>query len=201
MGIEIEATFVAPDIAVIRNRFVALKGVLIHDRLLTRRRIYDFPDLRLDKQAAWVRLREDASGLTLTYKQRTAETLTGMVEHEVHVDSFEETSRLLEAVGLTQKAYQESYRGHWRIGECDVLFDEWPWLPAFVEIESNKEPNVMHVTGLLQLDWKNAIFYSVDALYRMHYVVTQTEISTVSPEFHGEIPDLLVEHRLPRGAN
>lgn len=39
------------------------------------------------------------------------------------------------------------------------------------------------------------------ALKGMYYVVTQTEISTVSPGFHGEIPDLLAEHRLPRGAN
>ena len=60
---------------------------------------FDFPGFPLDKDAAWVRLRDDGKKITLAFKKRLGVTGvkgqndTGMEEIEVTVSSYEEWAR------------------------------------------------------------------------------------------------------------
>ncbi len=159
-----------------------------------RRRIYDYPDLRLDAQAAWVRVRDEGTKTVLSFKQRRNETLSGMFEHETTVGSFEETCGVLEAIGLKEKAYQESYRELWDLNGCELALDEWPWIPPVIEVEGDSERGVQEAAERLGLDWNQALFDSIDAVYLRYYDVSRREASTVRLAFEAE-PELFRARR------
>lgn len=187
---EIEATFLAIDHGELRTKLKVLDALREQPLFLMKRAIYDYPDLRLDKQAAWVRVRQEASKVTLGFKQRKSETIDGMREIEIVVSDYDKACALLEAIGLNPKAMQESKREVWRLGDCEVMLDEWPWIPPYVEVEGPSEQAVRAVAQKLGLDYDTAIFDSTDAIYQKYFDVARTEISTV-PLIFGPIPEWL----------
>ena len=128
------------------------------------------------------------------FKQRKSETIDGMREIEVIVSDYGKTCALLEAIGLKPKAVQESKRETWLLGSCEVMLDEWPWVPPYAEVEGPDEQAVRAVSQTLGLDYGAAVFDSTDAIYRSYFDVTRTEISTV-PIMFGAIPEWLEAKR------
>jgi adenylate cyclase, class 2 len=194
MHTEIEAMFVGVSHEVLREKLGGLGAELITPERLIRRTIFDYEDLRLDAQAAWIRLRDEGDKITLTYKQRKNETIDGMVEIEIVVDDFDKTKALLIAAGLTVKAEQETKRELWMCGEVEIMLDTWPWLEQIVEVEAKSEEVVKEMSSRLELDWGKAIFDSTDKLYQMVFDVTRTEIST-HPIVFGPVPEWLEARR------
>ncbi|GAB2934823.1 hypothetical protein GCM10027028_38110 [Streptomyces sundarbansensis] len=73
---------------------------------------------------------------------------------------------ILRRVGLTEVRYQENYREEWRLREVAFDFDTWPDLPTFLEIEGPDEASVRQAAALLDLDYSEARFGSVDEIYK-----------------------------------
>jgi adenylate cyclase class 2 len=194
MNSEIEATFTDVNPEEVRAKLKVLHAEQIYPERLMRRQIFDYPDLRLDQKAAWVRLRDEGDKITLAYKERSDETIGGMKEVELVVDGFEETKSFLEAVGLTSKAYQESKRELWFINACHVTIDLWPWLNPLVEIEGPSEELVRQASDELGFDWSKALFDSADSVYIQSFEVSRTEISSTDLVF-GPIPEWLEAKR------
>ncbi len=194
MATEIEAKFIVEGYGDLRNALARAGAVCTQPRTLMRRRIFDYPDLRLDATAAWVRVRDEGARTVLSYKQRQSETLSGMAEHETTVGSFDETCAILERIGLVEKAYQESYRETWSLEGNEIALDEWPWLPYLVEVEATDEATVGRLAETLGLDWSQAITDSVDGVYLRYYDVSRREASTVKLTFEVE-PKLFQERR------
>jgi adenylate cyclase class 2 len=194
MNIEIEATFLNANHDEIRKQLKAMGGTCVQPLHTMKRAIYDYPDLRLDKQAAWIRVREEANKITMSYKQRQSETIEGMREVEFTISDYEKGRDFLEAIGLTTKAVQESKREVWEFEGCEVMLDEWPWIPTYVEVEGPKEASVRAASEKLGFDYTQAVFDSTDAIYQKYFDVTRTEISTVPLTF-GVIPDWLEAKR------
>lgn len=59
MNTEIEATFLDANHDALRQKLTALGAKLTQAETAMRRTIYDYPDLRLDKMAAWIRVRDE----------------------------------------------------------------------------------------------------------------------------------------------
>jgi adenylate cyclase, class 2 len=194
MQSEIEATFVDVEHEQVRKRLEAAGGRCVSLRFRQRRVVYDYPDLSLDKKAAWVRVRQEVDRATLSFKQRQNESIEGMKEIETEIADFDSTCRLLEAIGLTVKAEQETDREVWEIDGCEVMLDEWPWIPPFIEIEGPDEASVQALAKKLGFSWEAAVFDSTDGVYQRYYDVARTKISTVPIKF-GPIPDWLEEKR------
>ena len=194
MNTEIEATFVGTEHAIVREKLKKLGSKLIHPEFFNRRTIFDYDDLRLDKQAAWIRLRDEGDSVTLTFKQRNKETIDGMKEIEVTVSDYEKTRSLLLAAGLSVKAEQETKRELWELDGTQIMLDSWPWLEPITEIEGASEGDVKDIAGQLGFDWKFAIFDSADRIYQLTFDVTRTEISTCAIKF-GPVPPWLEERR------
>lgn len=194
MTTEIEATFLETDHEQLRSKLKRLKARLLVPQTLMRRAIYDYPDLRLDKQAAWVRLRDEGERTTLTFKQRWSETIDGMREIEFEVEDFDTTAKFLQALGLVTKASQESKREIWQLDECEITLDTWPHIPPFTEIEGPSETNIQQLASKLGFDWNQALFDSIDAVYRRYFDVTRTEISSTELTF-GPLPPALKAKR------
>ncbi|MBI2797801.1 CYTH domain-containing protein [Candidatus Saccharibacteria bacterium] len=187
MNTEIEATFLEIDHDKIRRKLKDLNAKLISPEVLTRRTIYDYDDLRLDKKAAWIRIRDNGEKITMGFKQRQTETIEGMKEVEFEVSSYDAARKFMESIGLTVKAVQESKREIWQYGDCEIMLDTWPWIPPYVEVEGPSEEAVKDCSKDLGLNWNQAMFDSTDAIYMKYYNVTRTEISTIPIKF-GDLP-------------
>lgn len=194
MTTEIEATFVGVDHDALRKQLQELGATLVRPERLNRRTIFDYEDLRLDKKAAWIRLRDEGDSITLTYKQRQNETIDGMKEIEVVVGDYEKTKDMMLAAGLSVKAEQETRREIWELGGVQVMLDTWPWLEPILEVEGPSEDAVKELSEKLGFDWSKAIFDSADKLYQLVFDVTRTEISTCPIKF-GPVPEWLEAKR------
>ena len=94
------------------------------------------------------------------------------------VNDFDKTCDLLTSIGLVSKAYQETKREKWKLGEVEITIDTWPWVPPFVELEGPTEENIKETAKMLNLDWNNAMHGSVETIYQMHYDFTEEEIDS-----------------------
>lgn len=194
MKTEIEATFLDVSHDLLRSKLMSQGGRLMSKEIEIRRTIYDYSDLRLDKQAAWIRVRDEGGKVTMCFKQRQSETIDGMKEIEFEVPSYTDAKQFLEAIGLTVKAEQESKREIWQIKDCEIMLDTWPWIPPYVEVEGPTEESVKTCAAALGLDWSTAMFDSTDAIYQKYYDVTRTEISTIPIKF-GDLPKELANKK------
>ncbi|MFG3319696.1 class IV adenylate cyclase [Streptomyces sp. NPDC048171] len=161
---EYEAKFLAIDTAALQAGLTALGAAQAFPRTLLTRRIFEADSF---ERGTWIRLREEGTRSTLTLKQVTDGTrIDGTKEIETEVSDLDATADILRRAGLTEVRYQENYREEWRLGEVVFDFDTWPGLPTFLEIEGPDETSVRQAAALLDLDYSEARFGSVDAIYR-----------------------------------
>ena len=161
---EYEAKFLAVDVAGLQAKLTELGAVQAFPRTLLTRKIFENDAL---DGGAWLRLRDEGSRSTLTLKQVTdATTIDGTKEIETEVADLHAMADILRRLGLTEVRYQENYREEWRLGKVAFDFDTWPGLPPFLEIEGPDEASVRQAASLLELDYSDARFGSVDEIYR-----------------------------------
>ncbi|CAG7643446.1 class IV adenylate cyclase [Actinacidiphila bryophytorum] len=161
---EYEAKFLAVDVAGLQADLAALGAVQAFPRTLLTRKIFESDAL---DGTQWVRLRHEGTRTTLTLKQVTdADSIDGTTEIETEVGDVHAMAEILSSIGLREVRYQENYREEWRLGDVAFDFDTWPGLPTFLEIEGPDEQSVREAADLLGLDYTQARFGSVDAIYQ-----------------------------------
>jgi len=140
---EVEVVYTDINIKGIENRLRKIGAEKMED-ILYRIAVFDYPDLRLEKNYSWVRLRSRGDKTTLTYKERQGvnkgssenEDL-GMKEIEIEVSDFEQTKELLLNMGFIVKLEQEKRRIRWQKDAVTFDIDYWPMLKPYLEIESD----------------------------------------------------------------
>ena len=145
-----------------------------------RRKNFDYPDMRLQKKAGWIRVRDEGTQVTLSYKQLNERTLLGTEEVSCGVDDFDAACEFLSSIGLVQKAHQETRRERWELGGVEVTIDTWPWIPTFVEFEAGTEDALKEAVEKIGFDISKALYGSVENVYQMHYDFTEDEIDSWS---------------------
>ncbi|MGW7457784.1 class IV adenylate cyclase [Streptomyces sp. NPDC054797] len=161
---EYEAKFLAVDVADLQDRLTKLGAVQAFARTLLTRKIFENDNL---DGGAWLRLRDEGTRSTLTLKQVTdSTTIDGTTEIETEIADLPAMADILRRLGLSEVRYQENYREEWRLGEVTFDFDTWPDLPTFLEIEGPDEASVRQAAALLELDYAEARFGSVDEIYK-----------------------------------
>ena len=176
MQTEIEAKFVDINPETLRVKLKKLGATQEHPEILMCRKVFDYPDSRLEKIGGWIRVRDEGKNVMMSYKQLNDRTLHGTKEITLRVGNFDDACNLLVSIGLEQKAYQETRREKWIYKNVEVAIDTWPWIPTFIELEGPSENLVKEVAADLGLDWKNAMHGSVETVYQMHYNFTESEI-------------------------
>src|SRR5690606_26156180 len=76
---------------------------------------------------------------------------------------------IFKVAGWDYMTYQESRRETWRLGEVEVVIDEWPWIPPYIEIEGETEAEVQSAADQLGFEWSTAMFGGVDIIYNLKY--------------------------------
>lgn len=165
---EIEAKFLNVSFEGVRRKLEALGAVCEQPMRTMRRVAIDNEYMRTGKDA-FLRVRDEGHRATMTYKQFDSLSVDGAKEIEVEVSDFETTVALLEQVGLHSHTTQETRRETWRLGEVEIMLDEWPWLDPYIEIEGPAEVQVREVARQLGFGWEEAVFGDVMAAYRVQY--------------------------------
>jgi adenylate cyclase class 2 len=171
---EIEVKFLDIDVDEIQKKLKAIGAEKVGDYFY-RRRTFDYPDLRLMKQGAWLRLRDEGDRVTLALKQRLGMVSfdgktndTGMYETEVIVSDFDKTAELLNLLGFKEKFYQENKRIRWRKGSTEFDIDIWPRIKPYLEIEAQSWADIDTATLALGFDPKDRKIFSTQQVYRLN---------------------------------
>lgn len=195
MQTEIEAKWLNVDKDEVRAKLEAIGAELVQSERLMVRSVYDFTDKSLEAKKGWVRVRNEGDKTTLTYKQLNDRTVHGTKEVNVTVDSYDATCALLEALGMQRRAYQETRRESWKLGDVEIEIDTWPWIPTFVEIEASSEDELKSTAKKLELDYEQALHGSVETAYQVVYDVTELEVDYWPEIKFIDVPDWLENKR------
>lgn len=170
---EYELTYIDIDTKKIEDKLISLGAKKIGD-FHFKRIVFDFPDFRLDKQSAWVRLRDEGDKITLTFKQRLGTDLRdkltgddGMYEKEIVVSNFDDTREILLKIGLIEKMYQENKRTKYLLNNVEFDIDTWPLLDPYLEIEGTKWVDVYKAVEIVGLKKEDGKKFSTNQIYRL----------------------------------
>jgi adenylate cyclase class 2 len=112
----------------------------------------------------------------MSFKVVNGNKIENQKENQLIINDFKTAENFLEGIGCIKKAYQESKREIWKIGDVEICIDEWPFLEPYVEIEGPNEGSVREVSDKLGFDYSKALFCSVDTLYSRKYGLTEDYI-------------------------
>jgi adenylate cyclase class 2 len=170
---EIEVKFLNIDTVSMENKLKTIGAKKIFEKLY-KRRIFDYPDLRLHKKGAWIRLRDEGEKITLTYKERIGmKTFDGktnddsMEEIEINVNDFDKTAELLNQLGFIEKFYQENRRIRYLLGDIEFDIDFWPQLDPYLEIEASSWKKIDEAIILLGLNPEDKRIFSTTQIYKL----------------------------------
>lgn len=136
MAIEYEIKVLDINVEELTGRLLEL-GLKRKDRQSFRRFVY-----QLGTEGAWARLRTDGKETRLTYKHFIKNSIDGMKELEIEVSDFDTTHELMQALGFNDFIYQENQRQSFTNENIEISIDEWPKIPAYIEIEGSNENEV-----------------------------------------------------------
>jgi len=141
--------------------------------ILYKRRVFDYPDYRLNKTGAWLRVRDEGEKVTLSYKRRIGMELgkngddKGMEEVEVEVSDFDEMCKILLKSGLIEKHYAENKRIRYTLDDIEFDIDFWPQLKLYLEIEAPLWESVDRGISILGLNPNDAKRFSTHQVYKL----------------------------------
>ncbi len=164
---EIEVKFYVSQLDTIERKLIEQGAKLVQPRVLEQNLRFDSLDGRLTQSGQVLRLRRDVSN-TLTYKGVSMDDqgARSRVEIQTHVEDFETTRRLLEALGYRVVMTYEKYRSEYEWEEGRISLDEMPF-GQFVEIEAESSEQIRTICVSLQLDWTKRVFYSYAELFSL----------------------------------
>ncbi len=168
MDIEYEAKFLKIDTTDVRRRLHAAGAVLIQPEFLQRRWVLDLPEGQR-KKGVWLRVRDEGTQITLSWKSSLGDGIEDQREVSVVVDSFDTTVELLKRMGCSADSYQETKRELWVLDGAKITIDTWPFLAPFVEVEADSEVQVRDASERIGFEWNSALFCGVNSLFQMEY--------------------------------
>ena len=165
MKIEFEAKILDIDVEKIRDKLIFLGAKKLFDNKM-RRYVYDIEG---KKGKEWIRLRDEGHKITLTFKRiEDEEKIEGTKEIEIDVSDFDNTHKLIEAIGFKHKAYQENRRIRYILDGVVVEIDFWPKIPPYLEVEGKSKEEVENTLKKLGFDSSKATSVNTDTVYKKY---------------------------------
>tara|TARA_B100001248_G_scaffold232983_1_gene194215 strand:- start:19 stop:654 length:636 start_codon:yes stop_codon:yes gene_type:complete len=91
-----------------------------------------------NKKDSYVRIRDEGKKITMTSKSNLKDKF--LTEYEVEIDDFQSGFDLLISLGCKVRYYVEKIRETWKLPGCkEIVFDSYPGLKEYIEIECNSE--------------------------------------------------------------
>jgi adenylate cyclase class 2 len=118
-----------------------------------------------------VRVRDEGHRVTMTVKKKTDTSFD--MESEVTINSFDGGVDVLNALGLRKKYYLEKLRDIYKVGDAEVVFDTYPGLPPYIEVEGPDEARVDSVAASLGLSPNDPQDKGAGEMYAELYGITK----------------------------
>jgi len=112
-----------------------------------------------------LRVRDEGFRITFTIKEKTNDY---DIENEVIINNFNEMRIMINKLGYKEKYYMEKIRELYDIGESELIFDHYPGLPGYIEIEAPTEDELNKLIGKFGLD-PNEKFGNFSIMYKELY--------------------------------
>lgn len=171
MQAEIEAKFLDVSIDDVRDRLKSASATLVQPMRAMRRALIE--EEHHAAENSFIRIRDEGDKTTLTFKRRTKsdETTTIDSTHELEttVGDFDIAVNIFKEAGWEYTTFQESRRETWKLDDVEVVIDEWPWIPPYIEIEGTSAESVQRAAEKLGFNWDDAAFGSVDIIYQRDF--------------------------------
>lgn len=154
---EIELKFYVSDLGAQQKKLLNHGAVCIGLRTFEHNVRYETEDGRLLRNNCLLRLRKDRD-TTLTFKSPPPQTdgrFKIYRELEVHVDDFDTTDAILNALGFIRSQIYEKWRETWQFEGATICLDTLPF-GSFMEIEGPPEA-ITQIVDDLGLAWKQRI--------------------------------------------
>ena len=171
---EIEAKFLDIDSEKIQKKLEEIGAKKVGEYFY-RRRVFDYPDWRLDKDHSWLRLRDEGEKITLSFKKRLGVDSSGvgvndsgMEEVEIVVNDFDNTAELILKLGFIEKHYAENKRIRWEKDGIEFDIDTYPGINPYLEIESSTWGKVDEAIRFLELNPNDKKIFSGNQVYALN---------------------------------
>ncbi len=153
MNHEVETKILNVNRDVLAERFLVLGA----EKILATRLTVDWfrPEGVKEGEEDWfLRIRTSSEGATEVTWKGKSEKLGASRRHKeinVKVPDHETMAALFEAIGLARYAHQEKDRTSWRLKDWRFDLDQYPGMPAYLEIEGTDEAHIQEAISLLNL--------------------------------------------------
>lgn len=114
-----------------------------------------------------IRTRNEGNKITFTIKKKVGEYDR---EWEVTVDNQDTIDEMLLELGIRRKYSLEKFREKYKYGNSELVFDYYPGLPPYLEIESKTETELFDLMKKLNLTEER---FGVKDLYLEQYGITK----------------------------
>lgn len=193
-GIEYEAKFLEIDVKNVKSKLKEIGAKRVHKRFKMVRSAYD---LCGDKKG-FARVRSEYKKTTMTVKTYDSDKYAN--EHEITIfDDFKTGENFLIQLGLRKKAYQESYREKYIIPNRktihEIVFDDMPGLPTYMEIDCVDEDSLNEMIDILGLDKTKMRYGSFGLTYQEYYGIEQNVINNTPMLTFGNIENELLPEK------
>ena len=116
-----------------------------------------------------IRVRNEGRDKTLTIKIYNKTKFPD--EYEIKIDNMNMANKMVKLLGCKLRSYVEKIREFWHIkGAKEIVFDELPGLPVFVEVDCHSKNALIKMCKLLKLKPKDD--FAQKDKYKYHYGIT-----------------------------
>jgi adenylate cyclase class 2 len=167
---ELEVKFFDVDLDSMREQLEQTGASLKVPERLMRRVVFGGED-NPGMTCTYGRIRDEGDAITMSAKFSAVNgEIASQKEAMVEVDDFDSAYAVLTSFGLKPSMSQENKRETWQYPDGTLVeLEQWPELPAYIEIEGASELALRGVATHLGLDWDAHTTDSTDKLYRQHY--------------------------------
>jgi len=132
----------------------------------------------LTGEKGYIRTRQENKLVTITIKTYPKDSKFAKESEIVVNSSLEESRDFLLAQGYKLKAYQETLREKWTLGDCtEIAIDSIPGIPSYVELECKSEREIKRVAKLLDLDYSKVEYGAYDKQFVDYYGMQKEDIN------------------------
>jgi len=171
---EIEGKFLNIDISNLRKKLRLNNAKKVHKMMLYKRYVFHL----LTGEKGYIRTRQENKLVTITIKTYPKDSKFAKESEIVVNSSLEESRDFLLAQGYKLKAYQETLREKWTLGDCtEIAIDSIPGIPSYVELECKSEREIKRVAKLLDLDYSKVEYGAYDKQFVDYYGMQKEDIN------------------------
>ena len=166
-------TYVRINPPTVRDKMVGGMAICVQPDRTFRHQLYDVINPQSHVVTGKIELEVESSRISLTFSPNAVPD-TQAEELVMGVSDFDTAHRLLSAMGMHARSFQEVKREVWEMGKVTIALESWPWLDPFIIIGAPDKTSIEKIAIQLGLD--NDQIYENDVLnmYRDKYGIDES---------------------------